>query len=195
MRTLLLAVALAVTAQGAVLAGPSGPPGGRPCFFVSVQDPDDSQQGAVYGGPLVAPGADVSITCTIQVGGPRHDDPDTVTATAGPARDAVVLAPHAIAYPSTFDPVYVCTEAVVDGTTWYRSGDTWTQDPASDCAQAYSTADPPPHCFSLAECLVDPVLCLALVALSPLGVADVREDGDVYLPGGTWIWDCPPYGG
>lgn len=203
-RTLLgvLSLALAAWLPAAAGAAPGAPPEGGRCRFLAVsgtdQESPDRFEGAVYGGPLAAPGAAVTITCSITVNGGRHTDPPAVSETAGPAADAVVLAPRAMSYVGLeWDVVHLCTAAIVDGTAWYWDARTeaWSADPASTCERSREIPpEVPIVCIgTLWECLVDPTACRTFASLPSVpGVAELGPDGDVHVAGEPF-WDCPPY--
>ena len=112
-------------------------PDGEPCDFTATNagaGPGEAWTGELHGGPLFAPGAVLSLRCSIHAGNAAHAGPAVAVATAGPADGAVVLAPQAVSYAAPADPGHVvCTEATVDGTTWYWTGAYWTTDAGATC--------------------------------------------------------------
>ena len=193
MRIATMLAGLVLAATTPVSAGTSTPPAGRACSFASVTDPTvengETQTGQVNGGPLAAPESAVSMRCAIHVGNGTHAGTAAVSASAGPERDVVALAPTPVSYLSPEgQPVYLCTQATVDGTTWYRDGDTWTANSSSSCALAISQEifpGPLQPVLDLIDQLncQDPCICEWLQILFP-------PEGDI--PG---IFDCPPYEG
>ncbi|HWL35250.1 MAG TPA: hypothetical protein VNQ77_03570 [Frankiaceae bacterium] len=198
-----LCLAAAASVPSAAAADP-GPPRGEPCGFVSTNGTDSGSPrtfaGVIYGGPLVAPGAEVSITCSIVLNDVRRTAPAVVSETAGPAAHAVVLPPTPMSYVAEdWDLPYLCSAATVDGAAWYwdAATGTWSADPAAPCDPAVTpNAGDPWPCHELVACLVpvlDAAVCPVLVALPSVpGVVDVEEDGDVHVAGEP-LWDCPPY--
>jgi hypothetical protein len=207
-------LALAALAAAAVVTPPAGatggPPQGAPCDFDVLQwwpvtGPDD-WTGVIHGGPVAAPGTTLTLTCEIHVGNDLPSGPAAVTATAGPTAHAAAVVPEQASYVASPDElVAMCTEATVDGTSWYWTGDGWTTDSTVPCPHA-SSVDLTTFCMvDLIWCLVfylnevvvehvDPTVCPVLAAARPglPGVVDVDEQGDVYVFGERF-WDCLPY--
>jgi len=192
------------------------------CGFASITDPTvegDVQTGEIDGGPLFAadvdnPGeetANISIRCTIQVGaqGSVHSGIDAYSA-EGPTQAGVAVLPaHQFTYVAPEGaPVYLCTEAEVNGQIRYFNETEddatrgWTTSSASLCALAISQeVDPGPVGGEL-----DPTLCPILASLSstfpsngPLAAvlyiesaSENPDGGDTYIAGGLF-WDCPEY--
>jgi hypothetical protein len=141
MRKVLARVAvLSVVAAGLAVGSPAHagpvPPGvaeGRRCTFSSVSDPAGEEEafvGQINAGPLAATaaGAGIQITCTIQVGGANSthagEDADSVTSTAGtqvasipPTDDDLPPVVNYVAPENT--PVFLCTEAIINGQSWF----------------------------------------------------------------------------
>ena len=199
---------LAKTALVAVVAGgvnlafvppASATPVGRPCSFTSVTDPTvengQTQAGQINGGPVtddtaVAP--TITLTCTIQVGAANasHGGADsfalsnTGTGAASVAGQASYVSPEG-------QPVYLCTEATVNGTAYYYDSDTgtWTTDSSVRCGEAIQQEIFPGPLAPVIDAInqilidvVDPAICPVLATLFP-------PEGDV-----PPLWDCPPYG-
>lgn len=179
-RILGCAVLAAVTAIAPAAASyaQTGPPVGRACSFVSTSDPTgETWSGEINGGPLAAPGSEVSIRCAIHVGfgNGTHAGAAVVAESAGPARDVVVLEPRQMSYAANgWDPVYVCTSATVDGTAWYWDGQDWTTDQGAPCVQSTTVCED--SGFGLVEQCLFPVLeevyWLGVAVLPP----DVKEE-------------------
>ena len=80
--------------------------------------------GLIYGGPLAAPGAEVSITCSIALNDGSRTAPAVVSESAGPSAHAVALVPTPMSYAAEISDVpYLCSTATVDGAAWYRDED------------------------------------------------------------------------
>jgi hypothetical protein len=197
MRLLAVAAALGLAAVPPAAAEPV--PAGLPCLHAVVHGsfPPDQWQGVLSGGPVAAPGAEVTVVCTV-VDVPTGEVLATAASVPGPGVAAVV-APVAFAFS---EPAYaVCTAVTVDGTAWTWDGQDWVPGPAS-CRQ------PPPidpwslldQCMSL-DCgplgflygAVDETLCPAFAAVPDVpGVLETRDDGDVDVLGEPFYL-CPPY--
>lgn len=170
------------------------------CGLVSVTDLFTDQQpevGVLFGGPLapVAPlAATVTMTCTVQTGAANagHSGTDAVSATSPLA---TIGATAAVAAPVHFhaaegQPVFVCTEVVVNGVTYYwdAAGLAWSTSSAVPCAQA------------IAQELYPLLLTPALDALDPVSdeidpiVCPILEGPliDVHRLIVGAVWDCPP---
>lgn len=154
--------AIAVTAPaGAAAAGT--PPEGRRCTFLASSShvEDEGHDGQINGGPLAAPGSEISIRCSIHVGNATHSGPAAVSESAGPARDVVALPPTPMSYLAAHDDVVAtCTEATVDGTTWYWDTTAWTTDPDAPCDVSRTVTIWPPECPDHPVCAVEDVLPL-----------------------------------
>lgn len=186
-------VAVAAGSLSVLYAAPAqAAPEGARCRFTSVTDPvgeDDVQTGQMNGGPITdptAPGAEITLTCTIQVGplGATHAGADAAAASST-GTGVAVLAPTAISYtaPEGLD-VYQCTQVTVNGTTYYWNGTTWTTDPSSACQLATSQEIPPEPILSTINMIleqVDPTICPVIAQAFP-------PEGDI----GN-VYDCPPY--
>jgi hypothetical protein len=134
-------------------AGPQPPnniANGRRCSFASEYDPrfeGDTQSGTMNGGPLVAvsPGATIELICTIQTGGANstHAGTDSVTTTSGPMLQVAAFAADEvfqyIAAPN--QPVFMCSQAIIAGTTYYWDATVATPGPVSqlDTAVGWTT--------------------------------------------------------
>ena len=205
MKTIARAAVVAVVAGGlnvAVLAPAQAQVAGRRCS-VTVKG------GVVQltGGPLVAGavGAPISLKCTLQLGtaNSTHAGADAAVADSGPSVQVAVVPPTPVSIDVADRPAYVCTEATVDGVTYYLDatfGVGWTTSPAGACDRAIDnrtsieTIDGALGDLNEAFLLLDPLLCSVLVQLTPgvPGLVDVNDEGDVYLFG-VLFWDCPPY--
>jgi hypothetical protein len=198
------ALALAAMMASAVTTGahaaPVTGPDGRKCGFNSVTDPGteggDVQTGEINGGPLVGTG---TLTCTIQVGGAFHDDPDNGASASASGAGVVALPPTLVSYNSPENvPVFLCTSfTTASGTIYWVPGATplegaWTSNAHSLCGLATSagTDDLEPY-----ELLLDQIICPVLATLEGVGVpgvVEVGDQGDVFVAGDLF-WDCPPY--
>jgi hypothetical protein len=206
MRAVLALTALAA----ALLAGPAaaepslGEPYGSRCGWSSVTDPrsDGDTQVAELDAELVvldAAGRPASgtLTCTLQVGYPRHADPDAASASA--AGTGVVALAATVTYQSPYGmPVYWCTQFAYDGGPtlyWAREYDDadshWSTDPATSCDYFSPDPEPDPGPFRAIERAGCPVLD-ALGPTDPAAPVYVEDGGDVYAAG-IFLWDCPPY--
>ena len=210
--TLLIAAAtVAATAlQPAAHAAP--PPQGLPCtFHASNGSTTDSYAGHLSGGPLLAPGSAVSIRCSIHAGNAVHSGPSVVAASSAPSPGVAVLA-QLVSYEAP-DGVtqHVCTEATVDDTRWYWTGEAWTTDADAPCPETRTITLPPQEvvdaidavldlfdcagCCGLLPNCIDPPVCEALKTVAGHdvpGVVEIEDDGDIHLAGEPF-WDCPPY--
>lgn len=210
-----LVVAALLPGQGASAAGPA--PAGEVCGFVSMSDTTGQMQsGEIDGGPLVAPGSAVSITCSIHVDNGTHSGTAAVSASAT-GQSVVVLPPTPMSYPDPeAQPVHLCTEATVDGTAWYWDGAAWTTDPDAPCVPSIDLCEydcvagvlglvysagaevlPP----EVREVAWDPVFrgvgCWITGWCHPLDALLCSSFEVLFPPEGDipGIWDCPPYEG
>ena len=194
------------------------------CGFTSVTDPNPeaplgTQTGYIDGGPILQNG---TITCTIQVGGGAHSDPNNgASASATGTNGFTYLSPTLVSYSSPpLTPVYLCSQ-FNDGTTTYYFDDTtgtWSTSSASTCGLAISggTSDPVfDPIFDLIDSIIDaiilieetiggierdvidPLVCPVLATLGNTlpdvaGVLEINSQGDIFLAGSPF-WDCPPY--
>ena len=192
---------VAVVAGGlnlAFVAPASATPAGRLCSFTSITDPTveggGTQTGQINAGPITDDtqvGATITVTCTIQVGAANstHAGADAV-ALSNTGTGAVSLAGQANYLSPEGQPVYLCTEVTVNGTTYYRDSVNATWGTAgSPCAEAISQEIFPGPLAPVIDAInqvlidvVDPAICPVLATLFP-------PEGDV-----PPLWDCPPYG-
>ena len=164
------------------------PPVGRPCAFLVTEDvtADGGTVGQVTGGPLVVPGYDVSMRCSIKVDEWTHAGPSVASAATSPTPNVTVLAPTPVWYQAgdEYASVYLCTEATAVGTTWYRTDGAWSTDAASGCSRACQLYD---------ECLFQ--LLSDVYELGehlPEPVRDVVWDPVFgYVGCWWWGWYCP----
>jgi hypothetical protein len=205
-------IAIATLALGAVVSSfgtiPSASAAtsadGRRCSFGSTTNPGaepDTQTGQIQAGPAVIndggtpPGVHSGhFVCTIQVSASTHAGPDAASVT-GPDTTGVIAAQGQVTYTAGDDaPVYLCTEIVVDGQSWYYDDPTvvgatgtWTTSSSASCGLATSL-DPGNDPTVLAiEGLIDAIICPVLAIVFP-------PEGDVTLPDPVGkVWDCPPY--
>ena len=206
-------------------AGPAhaGEPVGRPCGFTSVSEPlgeDDVQTGQINAGPVTStnvPPVDITITCTLKVGGSGAThagtgevDNKTVT---GPTTRGVAVAAGQVTYLSPEgQPVYLCTQVTlgkVPGVTRYwDAGDlpgegSWSPEADSDCGEAIQQQLIPDPVIDLINMiidivnsvlvLVDPTICPIIGMLSPgiPDVVDIAPNGDISILGEPF-YVCPP---
>ncbi len=216
------ALVAAITTFAPPAARAADPPlAGHPCTWDVVSLAGSATwTGTIYGGPIVAPGAAVSMRCSIHLNDSTHSGAAVVSASSLPGPGVTALEPRPITYVAESADIHViCTEATVDATTWYLSAGGWTTNPDSSCVLPDDLDNvfgllPEPVAFLVGAVLcllnptsvcdiigpfwvevVDPTICPALVALAPgvPGVVDIRPDGDVSVNGEHW-YDCPPYG-
>ena len=192
----LVAVPLPAAQAGTEEPGPAG----SNCGFWSVNDPGTNHfTAALYGGPLVGNG---TLTCTIQVGGPTHADPDDATASAANS-GVVVLNPTVVEYDTAPDQdVYLCTQwTPAGGTPLYlhggddvEDGHHWSSDPASTCEVAvrHSSEDGQDVFRTLVDPLLCPLIPVVLTGSVAGGLVTVDETGDVVVAGQN-LYNCPPY--
>lgn len=123
---------------------------GLVCKFTSTSDPsaEGNHTGELSGGPLFAdePGAQIALRCTIQVGEATHTAPDAAIATSPTTLAFAVVAPQAVTFtapPGT--PVYLCTEATVNGQPRYYDARTgqWSNNPQTECGPPCIDFPPP----------------------------------------------------
>jgi hypothetical protein len=173
------------------------------CGFGSGTNPGaepGTQTGQVTAGPAfiddgaTPPGVTHSgnFICTVQVGlvNARHNGADAAVV-EGPTTPLVIAAQGQVTYTAgLLDPVYLCTEIVVDGTHLYFNdpndltvnGSFDTSDTV-DCGRSNSGL--PPVCDF--ECNMDTILCPDFARAFP-------PEGDIVLPQPVGkVWDCPPY--
>ena len=117
------------------------------CGFASEYDPTieggQVQTGVINGGPMVAtaPGASITLTCTIQVGGANstHAGDDSVSR-SGSGTQVATVAPDRISYVSPpGQPVYMCNQVTINGTDYYLDdvNFTWAEEnPNVPCGEA-----------------------------------------------------------
>ena len=116
------------------------------CGFASEYDPTieggQVQTGVINGGPMVAttPGASITLTCTIQVGGANstHAGDDSVSR-SGSGTQVAVVAPDRISYSSPpGQPVYMCNQVTINGTTyyWHDTDFVWSLTNDAPCGEA-----------------------------------------------------------
>ena len=218
-------VAVVLGSLNLVFAAPAeAAAAGAPCRFTSITDPTvengQTQVGQINAGPIaaLAPGATVTITCTIQVGSANstHAGTDSSAKVSSKATPQVAAipptsndAPNTVSYVSPEgQPVYMCTEINIDGTTYYWDATTATQGPAGNgpvtpdrlsteataaCREAISQELVPQPVQDILEGL-DPAICAIIIANVPdvPPVLDVDEEGDIRVAD-VLVWDCPPY--
>lgn len=177
---------------------------GKRCGLASATDPTIEegavQTGIITGGPLVAtaPGATISMRCTVQVGmsNSTHAGADSCSAATAPQLQSTALPPTLCTYAAPEgQPVFLCTEVTVNGMTWYWDGNppgtgSWTPSSLGACLEAISQEIVIPFPAQVD----DPTACAALQALAPGGGnIYIGWDGDLYILG-VWVLDCPPHG-
>lgn len=127
-------------------------PSGALCGLSSSNDvvaAGEMQRGQVEGGPLAA-GGSIQVVCSVQVGASAQfaSAPDAVTAASSTGSGIATLPPQVVTFVATGEPVYVCSSAVVNGSSLhydYGSGQWTTSAATARCWQAYSqTVDPTP---------------------------------------------------
>jgi hypothetical protein len=213
-----VAGSLSVVTQASATPPPPGPAEGRRCSFSSVTEPagePEAQVGQINAGPLAATaaGASIQITCTIQVGALNSThagaDADSVTSTVGTQVASIPGTeddqPPTISYISPENvPVFLCTEAIINGTSHYWDAtvaeegpvdqlDTatgWTTNPGALCNEAISQEIFPgpaePVVLLLDELvfcpLLDDVLDGSAVDAPPFKIGDdgQPDDADLY---------------
>ena len=173
-------------------------PIGRACGFASITDPTvengQTQTGQINGGPVTDDthvAATITLTCTIQVGGANatHAGTDSVSLTGTGTGTASVVGQASYVSPEG-QPVYVCTEVTVNGTTYYRDSinATWSVSAGVECGLSISQEILP----GLLGPLLD-VLCSTIGTLAPLlgSPVDILPDGDIELRDTPPIQDIP----
>ena len=192
-----------------------GPVTGRACSFVGYSvytSPIDYV--VINGGPLAAAaqGATISLRCTLQVGwaNAAHAGADAVSVSSAPDSTRVTAVPPTPAnYAIPGDaPYFLCTEATVDGTTYFRNGwdTTWSTNSGTPCSLGgcpQSTCLGPGllvPLFDLVYSILDQLLdsydatvCPVTGSLAPgvPGVA-ITSEGDVSWTDDDTSLDCPP---
>lgn len=205
-------IVTAAASAGLPAHAAGGPPVGSICdYAANGPTAENGWTGFMDGGPLVAPGSAISIRCSIHVGNNTHSGAAVPSATAtAEGTDVVVLPPTPITYfADDNDLVAMCTEATVDGTTWYASGGRWTTDSATPCVGGGSSVLCVERVEDVQGCLppLDVVCDLLRTAGSVVpdvpGVAEIEDDGDLWIGQlsvphvtlqRTRVWDCAPYG-
>jgi hypothetical protein len=191
-RRLLAAVATAALLAPLPPAQADDPPApvGRPCSFLVSTNPfaDEGKAGQVNGGPVVVPGYDVSLRCSIHVDDAwRHADPAAAAAATPPTPSVAVLAPTPVWYDAPDYVEYLCTEVSAGGTTWYWTGEAWSTDPASPCGSS--------SCRLYDECLfrlLEDVYALGEHLPEP--ARDIVWDPVFGYVGCWWVgWYCPVF--
>ncbi|MDQ1712228.1 MAG: hypothetical protein QOE45_1678, partial [Frankiaceae bacterium] len=157
-----------------------------------------TQTGQVTAGPAfiddgaTPPGVTHSgnFICTIQVGltNSQHTGTDAAVV-EGPTTPLVIAAQGQVTYTAgLLDPVYLCTEIVVDGTHLYfndpndpTANGNFDTTPNVDCGLATSEDSQ-----TIGE-FIDSIICPFLALVFP-------PEGDIVLPDPIGkVWDCPPY--
>lgn len=164
---------------------------------------DESAYAEIDGGPLVAlePGADISMTCTLQAGpgSETHDGPDGAVVSSSATPQVTAIPPTIVPFVADVfrDGVAMCTEVTVGGTTYYydfRFDGTaagWSTDPGAGC-DVYICACVGPSGLNVVREL-DPEVCAELREhTTVVPFAKIEPEGDVWVRGGL-VWDCPPY--
>ena len=163
------------------------PPVGRPCSFLVTENvaTGNGTIGEVNGGPLVVPGYDVSMRCSIKLDAWTHAGPAVATAATAPTPSVTVLAPTPVWYEPGDGYEYLCTEATASDTTWYWSGGAWSTDPAGACDSSCGYQD------CLFELLGD---LYELGEPLPEPVRDIVWDPVFgYVGCSWWGWYCPVF--
>ena len=183
----------------------SATPIGRLCSFLSITDltveGGQRQTGQTNGGPVTddtSVGATITLTCTIQVGAANntHAGADAV-ALSNTGTGAALLAGQMSYVSPEGQPVYLCTQVSVNGTTYYWDASATGVHPnlpgnwsstGGLCNEAIRQEIFPGPFAPLLDIvdpiltgIVDPVVCPVLAVLFP-------PEGDI-----TGVWDCPPY--
>ena len=215
---------LAATASLAVLAAlapvpahAAAPLAGRACDLVNTNHPPGGGNtwiGTISGGPIAAPGATVTLTCSVHLDNNLHSGPAVVAESSVPGPGVAVLEPRVVTYEAElFRSVYVCADATVDGTAWYLTAGGWTTDADTPCTNradvlctlgcewfdtlwdyVWAVTDPP----SLVTC---PLLITLAPIVDSLPTSEVLyidpATGDLFVGGHVspddLFWDCPPY--
>ena len=197
-------------------------PVGRVCAFTSVTDPTvengQTQMGQVNGGPVTddtQAGATITLTCTIQVGAANntHAGTDSV-ALSNTGTGAASVAGQASYVSPEGQPVYLCTEVTVNGTTYYRDSvaATWSSSNTAPCGEAISQdmfkpggmcTDPfDRDCtywrdgwldfcsvWAMGICLTQAIDDIVDPVICPILATLFPPEGDI-----PPVRDCPPYG-
>jgi hypothetical protein len=170
------------------------------CWFASLTDPSaeaGTQTGEITAGPAVIddratpPGVHSGhFVCTIQVGAANgtHAGADAAVVT-GPESTAVIAAGGTVTYNAPYyEPVWLCTEIVVDGQSLYFDdpndptvNGSFSTSSSAACGLAIDEGTDDPTITAIGE-LIDSIICPVLAIVFP-------PQGDI--PG---VWDCPPYG-
>lgn len=210
------AIALAVVAGGLNLAVVApvqaqtlDPAEGQVCGLVSITDPTiengEVKVGEVQGGPLVATSAaaTIQLRCTVQVGASNstHSGADTACVIeSATSIQTAVITPTPCWFPAQQgQPVFLCSQAIINGRDYYYDSFTGTFSPSSGtaCTEAFA------HDFSLGEVLellddvmtglVHPVTCpvVGIPTFILPGIVEI-SGGDIKVLG-VHVWDCPPY--
>ena len=149
------AFVIAASAAGMLLAGPT------PAFAESVvmgrdnnlcgfeSTPDTNRPGfhigEVHGGPVVtgagAPGSPVStisVRCSVQDGS-SHAHADLASGWSTNGIGTAYVPPTVISYAFSGSPVYVCTQAMIDGVNyfWDTVSKQWSLSAGAQCAEAF----------------------------------------------------------
>jgi hypothetical protein len=140
-----LLAAVATAAIGLTGTSQATPPvspvaNGTRCSYAAIDDPSgepDHMLGFVTGGPLTAslPAATISMRCTIQVGGANatHAGADSCSADSDPSLQVTELPATPCHYirPAGV-PVFICTQATINGMTWYWDATVAVQGPVGE---------------------------------------------------------------
>ncbi len=99
------------------------------------------ETGVAVGGPLTSLPllGNIELRCTVQVGGANGTHAGTDLAVVTSSGPGVVVAPGQVTYPaSDLDPVFLCTQATIAGTTYYWNfgGKNWSTSANVGCALA-----------------------------------------------------------
>lgn len=201
----------ALLAVGAVLAGMMLAPAAEAaprdtdllCGFASVTDqypeaPDDYAIGVIWGGPVLEDG---TLTCTIQVGGAIHENPDNGARRSATGTDGrTLLDPVFVSYQwASMVPIYLCDQFTdAHGMRYYYDETTssWTTSSSANCRLAISVGTDDPVFNPVQDVVeaLDPVLCQVLrIVRGVPGIVETTPEGDLYVLG-ELTWDCPPYG-
>ena len=178
----LAAAVLAAAATTALPAAASAPTGSGCTFHATNGSVPGQWWGQISGGPVAAPGSDVSITCEIHVGNDDHLGAAAVSETSATTPGAAALEPRLVGYEAEdWELVTLCTSATVDGTRWYLVGGGWSQTAGTCTATLWPpvqpwpipTEDLPPVVRELVGyviCLITPTrkTCDATHALEPV---------------------------
>ena len=207
-RTIAKAAVVAVAAASlnvAYTAPAHATPAGRLCSFTAVTDPTvengQTYAGQINGGPVTDDtqvGATITLTCTIQVGAGNntHAGADAV-ALSNTGTGAVSVAGQASFVSPDGQPVYLCTEVTVNGTTYYRDSvaATWSSSNTAACGEAISQEIFPGPLGPVID-IIFPITDAALAEMCLQAPGTIippyyerRPDGIYVL--GIKVWDCP----